>query len=127
MNGDGRKVIGAGTLYGEKATYKLSDSYAEVILRGDISTCIGALEGASDIEVSLASLKCENAGEKALMLGGYNKNIRAKFNGVDIRGDIHNSLDVDCYAEEDDYSIENGRCRINVNDKPIERKLVYRF
>ncbi len=127
MNGDGRKVIGAGTLYGEKATYKLNDSYAEVILRGDISTCIGALEGASDIEVGLASLKCENAGEKALMLGGYNKNIRARFKGVDIRGDIHNSLDIDCYADEDDYSIENGRCRINVNDKPIERKLVYRF
>ena len=127
MSGDGRNLVGAGTLSGEKAIYKLTDSYAEVILRGDNSTCIGALEGSTDIDVSLASLKCENAGEKALMLGGYNKNSRVRLIRVDIRGEIHNILGVDCYVEDEEYSIENGRCRISVNDKPVERKLIYRF
>ena len=40
---------------------------------------------------------------------------------------LHNSLGRDILAPDEALSIVNGRYRVTVNDKEIERQLVYKF
>ena len=69
----------------------------------------------------------ENAGEEALAFGGYNDNSEVNLTSVDVRVDVHNKLDKETFAKDESIKIVNGRCKIEVNDKEVERELVFKF
>ena len=127
VNGDGRKFVGVGSIGEASTSFKLNDSFAEFVIGADISTCIGSLEGSADIDIGLASLRVESAGEKAIMFGGYNENSKVLLHNVDTRAEIHNSLEKDTYIKEEDYRVENGRYKVAVNDNQIDRKINYTY
>lgn len=96
-------------------------------MRADNSTCYGALEGTSRIYIAFASLHMLISGKNALVLGGNNENTDVIFNNVDTRSELHNITGRDTYAHPDRIRLINGRCRFMVNDKEIERELIYDF
>ncbi|MBR6401883.1 MAG: EAL domain-containing protein [Eubacterium sp.] len=124
---DGREVVGIGTLTGQESYVKIYNSLVETCIRADKSTGIGALEGRSKMDINIASVRMENAGEEALAFGGYNDNSEVNLTSVDIRVDVHNKLDKETFAKDESIKIVNGRCKIEVNDKEVERELVFKF
>ena len=62
-----------------------------------------------------------------LSIGGYNDKTKISLSNVDTRIDVHNSLEVGTYVKDDYITIVNGRYREKVNDKEIERKLIFKF
>ena len=127
FTGDGLEVVGFGTIKGERSTINIYNSLAEFDIGGDRSIAIGAMDGQTEADVRIASVRVKSAGKEALAFGGYNENSRIKLTGVDTRVELHNSIGKDTMAPDDAIEIVNGRCKIKVNDEEIERQLVYKF
>ena len=117
----GTKCVGIGSMDGGDVTARLVDTIGTLNLRGDESTCIGALRSATDIKMEHGSLQMENVGAKALGIGGYTEETDFLLNSGDIREEIHNQIGVDTYAAPDRFRIVNGRARFSVNDEALER------
>ncbi|MCR4649434.1 MAG: EAL domain-containing protein [Lachnospiraceae bacterium] len=124
---NGNHIAVLGTLRGAEANINILDSFVEFYAGGADSTCIGALNGNSNLKFAIASLRIENAGEKALAFGGSKGETIADFNEVDTKVRIHNSSGVETYAKDENITMTNGKCSIMVNDVEIERKLVYKY
>ena len=124
INGNHLAILGS--LNGKEADVNILDSFVELIVGCANSTCLGALNGKSNITVAIASLRIENAGEKALAIGGTEDTI-ATFNDVDTKIELHNSLGVETYAKDENITMVNGKCNILVNDVAIRRALTYKY
>ena len=92
----------------------------------DSSTCLGALHGNTEIDISYAGVKLEDAGSEALALGGIDRPSKISLINADTRVNIHNSTGKDTYAKDEDIEIVNGRRNFIVNDEEILRELVFR-
>ena len=125
--GDGREVVGIGTLNGDSSYVKIFNSLTEYCIRADKVTSLGALNGSSVLDISVASVRIENAGESALAFGGYSEDTKVELTSVDTRVKVYNKLDKDTYASDENIKIVNGRCKVFVNDKEIERELIFKF
>ncbi|MCR5282573.1 MAG: hypothetical protein K6E18_04325, partial [Lachnospiraceae bacterium] len=123
----GNNTVGIGSLSGEETLVDILDSFTDFTIRSGDSTCVGALQGATKMTASLASVRVESVGENCLAFGGYSGDAVAFFNGVDVKVKIYNSSGKDCFAKDEDITMINGKCSIFVNDKRIERKLDYKF
>ncbi len=124
---NGNHISALGTIRGARADINILDSFVEINAGGADSTCIGALNGISDLKFEIASIRIENAGERALAFGGVTGETVADFNDVDTKVRLHNSTGVETYAKDENITMTNGKCSIIVNDVEIERKLVYKF
>ena len=120
-----KTFAGIGTLYGESSEIKFDEISADLSLRSDISTCLGALNGKSTIIADHSSVSLEIVGENGLIFGGKDMPSKVFLNSSDIKSNVHNALDIDSYTKDDDFRIINGRCRFMVNDKPVDRKVIY--
>lgn len=127
FSGDAKEITCIGTVHGEKGTVQIMDSLVEFFTRADLSTCMGALYGASDIRVDLASVRMEIAGNKALAFGGYSEDTKIKLISVDTRVNLHSAMKRESYASTENFVVENGRCEILINDKVMERELTFKF
>ncbi len=74
-----------------------------------------------------ASLRIEMAGEKSLVFGGYSEQTDVELLGTDTRAVVHNFCGRDTYAKDENVRIVNGRRKIVVNDKEIQRELVFDY
>ena len=124
---NGNNIVAIGTAKGESASISMLELSGEVFIRADNSTCYGALTGTSRVYIAFASLHMIVSGKNALVLGGRSDNTDIIFNNVDARSDIHNLIDKDTYAHPDRIRLINGRCKFMVNDKEIEREIIYDF
>ena len=124
---DGRDVVGLGSLAGEKVYAKIYNSLVDFCLNADKCTALGSLVGDTELDISIASVRVNNAGEGALAFGGPEKETIVSLVGVDTRVKIHNTIGRETYAKDENFKIVNGRCRIIVNDQEVERELVFRF
>ena len=64
----------------------------------------------------------ENGGRDALAVGGYNEDVKIMLDNTDMHVKIHNELDKDTFAKEENINIINGRIRFIVNGKEIVRE-----
>ncbi|SEP88985.1 EAL domain, c-di-GMP-specific phosphodiesterase class I (or its enzymatically inactive variant) [Lachnospiraceae bacterium NE2001] len=124
---DGREVVGIGTLLGESSFVKVYNSLVDVSVNADMCTALGALKGATELDISMASVRVTNAGADALAFGGKEADTHISLIGVDTRVKVYNTTGVETYAKDENITIENGRCKIVVNDTEIERELIFRF
>ena len=127
FSGDGIEIVGIGTLMGDSCYVNIFNALVELNIGADTSTCMGAINGETEIEIGTASIRIDGAGEKAIAVGGYNENTKVSLSSVDTRVNLHNSFGKDILAPDEAISIVNGRYRVSVNDKEIERQLVYKF
>lgn len=123
--GSGNHLSGIGTVGTRLSVVTIFDANVEVSLRSNESTCLGSLEGPSELHSKNVGLKVENAGQSALAIGGVECNTKIDLCSTDIRVNVHNGLGRDTYAEDDDITILNGRVMFMVNDKSIDRHLEY--
>ena len=124
---NGREVAGLGTLKGDTASVKEYNSMVNMNINADACTAMGSLEGASNLDINIASFRVDNVGENALAFGGLTDNTVASFVGVDTRIKVHNTIGRETYAKDENITIVNGRCKILVNDEEIERDIVFKF
>ena len=115
------RCVGIGSLEGKQLKLDFRDAIGTLNLRGEESTCVGALNGTTDFNMKHGSLYMENVGNKALGIGGYSDDTRFILNNGDIKEEIHNQLGVDTYAKDENFRVVNGRARIFVNNNQLER------
>lgn len=117
----GTECVGVGSIDGSNVKIKFRDTIGKMDLRGEESTCIGALHGSTDFVMENGSLQMENVGTKALGIGGYSEDTRFLLNNGDIKEEVHNQSGVDTYATDENFHIVNGRARFIVNDQELKR------
>ena len=105
----------------------IADSLTEISIRSGDSTCIGAINGELSLKIRIATIRIDSAGERALAIGGVEKDVEGDIDGADIRITLYNSSGIETYAKEENMNMINTRCSILVNDKVIERKVVYKY
>ncbi len=123
LSGSGDYLAAIGTINGTDSDLFLKNSRINIALRSDDSTCIGALRGRTDLGIDHSSATLENAGNKALIFGGYKQITSIEMDKADIRIDVHNDLNRDTYAEDEDFTIKGGRVRCMINGKEFKRKV----
>ena len=119
----GSENVGIGTIDGGHAGVEIREANGIVNMRGEQSTCIGALHGATDFRLEFAGLQLENGGAKALGIGGYSEDTGIYFGSADVRLKLSNELGIDSYVKDDRIRIVNGRTRFLVNGKEIRREI----
>ena len=127
INGDAKEFVGMGTLGGEVGEVFITDSYAEFNIRSENSTCMGAYNASSKIDIEIASLRAESVGKEALIFGGINGDTEVSLISVDTRIELHNAIGKDSMIEDDKFKIVNGKFKVMVNGERIERELIYKF
>ncbi|MCR5700826.1 MAG: EAL domain-containing protein [Lachnospiraceae bacterium] len=124
--GGGNVTIGIGTAEGENCDISMLDASVEIGMRGENSTCMGALGGRTYIDAKYVGLRLENGGSKALTFGGYNENSKVSLISADTISDVHNNIGVDTYTLPENFTLINGRKTFKVNDEEVDRKLEYK-
>ena len=119
----GSENVGVGTLDGSRAKVEIREANVTLNMRGEQSTCIGALRGATDFRLEFAGMQLENGGVKALGIGGYTEDTSIYFGNADTKLKLTNELGIDSYVKEDRIRIVNGRSRFLVNGKEIQREV----
>lgn len=123
--GGGNVTVGIGSAEGKNCDIDILDASLEIGMRGENSTCMGALDGKTDIDARYVGLRLENGGSKALIFGGYNDDARISLISADTISGVHNSVGVDTYAPAENFTVINGRKTFKVNDEEVDRELIY--
>lgn len=100
---------------------------AELNVTADESTLLGALNGSSVIKLSDSALKLESTGKQALLFGGYVPDTEIELLGCDTQAVVHSAIGRDTLAPDEKIRIINGRRRITINGKEIERPITYDY
>lgn len=123
--GGGNTMVGIGSCKGRESKIKVEDASVDISLRANYSTCIGALEGLSELEMNCAGIWLENGGRQALAFGGVERESKVYLDSSDTRVNLHNSIGRDTYASEDNIEIVNGRISFIINDIKLEREMKF--
>lgn len=118
----GNNLSAIGSCSGKKAVVEIEDASVDISMRSNNATCLGSLEGRSELDIRSAGVRMDSMGKSALAFGGVEQETVLKIESSDMRADIHNSLNRDTYATDDNISIVNGRIRFAVNDEEIKRE-----
>ncbi|MCR5339182.1 MAG: EAL domain-containing protein [Lachnospiraceae bacterium] len=124
---NGNLITGLGTVHGKSAQIDMEDCLVEFNIQSADSTCIGALRGETQIKAAIATLRIEGSGDRVLAVGGISEETSMQCDSVDLKVILHNATGIDTNAPADAITMVNGRCRIFVNDREIERKLTYKY
>ena len=124
---NGSTAVSIGTVNGKSCSVRIFETSGMINMRANRSTCMGALDGKTKLDISYASIKLFNSGKEALALGGYNEDTYIELNSADTKVEVHNVINKDTFAPDDKIQIVNGRMSFIVNDKSVERKLRYDF
>ena len=125
LMGGGNTMVGIGSCKGRESKIKVEDASVDISLRANYSTCIGALEGLSELEINCAGIWLENGGRQALAFGGVERESKVYLDSSDTRVNLHNSIGRDTYASEDNIEIVNGRISFIINDIKLEREMKF--
>ena len=123
--GGGNKFVGIGSMEGSLSKIKIEDASLDVNVRSNKSTCLGSLGGETMIDFHYAGVHLENTGQESLAFGGYEKKTVIKMESADARVEIHNNLDKETYASDEDFIIKNGRISVIVNEKEVRHEQKY--
>ena len=125
--GDGKTLIGFGTVRGRESSVSISDCGLDLNIRADNSTCLGALHGKTAISSNYTSLKLENAGINALALGGYDTDTVIRITNSDTNVNLRCSLGKDTFAPEENIRFINGRQRFLLNGYEIQHNFTFDY
>nr|MCR4717230.1 EAL domain-containing protein [Lachnospiraceae bacterium] len=123
----GDECVVVGTINGIFADVRFSEMSVEAGIRSDNSTCFGAVYGETEFLTDKASVTVEAIGKNSLAYGGVNKPTKVELIDTHSKINVHNSLGVETSAKDEDVAITNGRRKIIVNEKEIERKVEYKY
>ena len=123
--GGGREIAVIGSFEGDNCDVEIVDSSAEINICTEYGTCIGAISGATRLDTKFVGLRLNSSGEKALAFGGFNDDVYLNIISTDTIVDVHNKINVETYAKEENIKLYNGRINFMVNDRGVERKLKF--
>lgn len=115
INGAAKRMSAIGTISGANADFSVTDANIEVEMQVDAGTCIGSMAGASAIRVCRGSVKLDNSGKNALLLGGFNENSRMNFEMANVRGSVYTEERKWSAAPRENIRIDESRLRFDVN------------
>ncbi len=125
--GSARSFSGVGTLRGRSVILRFSDSDTDFNLRGDRSTCFGALNGISDIRSDNISLTVVSFGKEALVFGGYDEDTTVNLADSDTRVTLNTDLEKDTFAPDGKFKIINGRHIYILNGCEQKRNVIIKI
>ena len=117
-----KRLVTLGTLNGKSSSVTTSEVSLVFNIMADKSTGFGALNGSSRLKMSDTHLKMEAIGHEALAFGGYSKDTSISIVDADAQVDIKNSIGKDTFAPEENIISKNGRLKIKINGKDLNRK-----
>ena len=125
--GFGRSISAIGSVKGKKAEIYTNRIGAEFNVTADVSTLLGALDGASDIKAVDSALKFETTGKQALLFGGNSTATTVELLNSDTQAVVHSAIGKDTMAPDENIRIINGRRKITINGEEVERPIVYDY
>ncbi|MBR4554928.1 MAG: EAL domain-containing protein [Ruminococcus sp.] len=121
LYGSGHQVAGIGTIGSGMSVTSFSEASPVVALSADLTTGIGSMDGRTLIEARSCSMRIDTSGEKAIAIGGFNRNGQAVICNSDVKWLVNTKLDRDVLIPEDNLKIISCHKRFSLNGKPIER------
>lgn len=125
--GFGSNISVVGSVKGKNVHIETNRVGLEFSVTADTSTQFGALNGSSDISINNSALKLESTGKEALLFGGYNTDTRLDLLSADTQAVVHSAIGKDTLAADDNIRIINGRRKIVINEKELERPIIYDY
>ena len=122
---DGSNCVGVGTLKGSESVTEVREAGMVVEINSACGTGVGALNGATRLDMAYTSLKIDSSGERAVAVGGYGPDTSVEMYECDIRFAARSKLNRDTFASDDNMIIKNSRVRFTVNGSAVERKVIY--
>ena len=119
LYGDGTRITGVGTPQGSFSSLNAENCGIYISMSGADQCGIGALSGATEVKIDMASVKIESSGSNALAVGG-NEDIKMYVSRTDLKWNIKNSIDTDCYAKGDQVTIYHAATRYLHNREEVE-------
>ncbi len=93
----------------------------------DDSTCFGALNGHTDIDLTDSHIKIDAIGQEALAFGGKTDDSRISVTDSDTRVVVRSALGRDTLTRDEDFFIKNGRHRFVINGEELERAVTINY
>ncbi|MCR5214522.1 MAG: EAL domain-containing protein [Eubacterium sp.] len=124
---NGLEAVGLGTIDGESTNILVSQAFIEFLINADQATSLGAYNGKTDINIYTTSIRIEDTGKKSLVFGGNSEDTTISLVSTDTRIKLYNKLDRETFAKDENFKIVNGRCKIFVNEKEIEREIIFKY
>ena len=110
-----KHLTGVGTLYGINANIRFSEAGVDCTLNSDHSTCFGALNGSSEININHITFNLTASGEEALAFGGYHDNTSVCIANSNLNVVLNNTIGKCTNAPDGKFQIINGMNVININ------------
>ncbi|MBR4201128.1 MAG: hypothetical protein IKQ91_07610 [Oscillospiraceae bacterium] len=95
--------------HGKRSSVGILESGIDFNMSGDHAICFGTLYGASDIQVGYSSLRLTNAGQQALIFGGYDKNTTVRITNSDTKANLRCAIGKETFAPDENIVFINGR------------------
>lgn len=113
-------VVGIGTVNGELCGLVVRESKTIVKTVGDNCTAIGAVSGATNFKLERAGVNISSEGEKALAIGGFNKDTKINLIYADTSIRLaSDKVDYKDYYEAERVVIDGGRTRFVFNEQSV--------
>ena len=116
-------LTAVGTLNGSRASLATEQISLEFSIMADNSTCFGALNGSSVLNICHTHLKLESIGQEALIFGGYSDDTVFNSSDVDSRIDLKSSLGIETLAKPQNITSKNIRLRLIINGSEVKRNV----
>lgn len=120
-------IAGVGTLNGKGFSLGTDQISLTFNIMAERSTCFGALNGRSDINIRDAHLRLSLIGQEAIAFGGYNTDSCIDFSDSDTLVDLSSADGKPTYAAENNISFTNSRFRLISNGSEVERPVTINF
>lgn len=127
FNIHGKKVAAIGSLNGKSAAISTEQVSIVLSVLADDSTCFGALNGHTDIDLTDSHIKIDAIGQEALAFGGKTDDSRISVTDSDTRVVVRSALGRDTLARDEDFFIKNGRHRFVINGEELERAVTINY
>ncbi len=116
-----------GTLNGARSSVSTEQISLVFNVMADNSTCFGALNGSTKLDLCHTHLKIETIGQEALIFGGYGEDTDIRISDVDAKVDIRSALGKDTFAPKEKIHTRNGRIRLTINGKEVDRPVTIEY
>lgn len=117
----GESLAAIGTHSGASAS--VSTQFVNIVLNmmADDTTCFGALNGSSVLNLCESHLRIEANGQEALAFGGSSEDSDILLSNADVSVKLRSSRGTETLAPDDRFTIKNSRYRLVVNGVEAKR------
>ncbi|MCH5348320.1 MAG: hypothetical protein J1E40_03280, partial [Oscillospiraceae bacterium] len=105
----GAELAAVGTFSGAEAKILIDNAIVNIDIRSPRCTCVGALDGRSDVKIDGASFRASVGGGDSLPFGGCCGDTKVSLSNADTTVNMATNMDIKKYISAEKIEITNGR------------------